>query len=109
MTAKMLNTALIAVAGLLAAPAFAAGGVNASGEVGYVPAAPSASVPAGGLTREAVRNEYLVAKRNHQLPPSGEGADIGYRAPQGAGLSREAVQAEAVRALRAGQLTGGEV
>ncbi len=144
MTTKILASALLA--GLMAAPAFAAGGVNASGEVGYVPAAASAA-SSSALTREAVRNEFLQAQRSHQLALTGEGADVGYAAantgrsnltrdavqgeylaaardhrlaPRGEGadigyrasesvLSREAVHAEAVRALRAGQLPGGEV
>jgi hypothetical protein len=144
MNTKLLASALIAAAGLAAAPAFAAGGVNASGEVGYVPPVAAAS---SGLTREAVRNEYLQAQRNDQLAATGEGADVGYAAvdagrstltreavqreylaaarehrltPRGEGadigfrpteslLSREAVHAEAVRALRAGDLPGGEV
>ncbi|WP_326540080.1 hypothetical protein [Pseudorhodoferax sp.] len=144
MNTKILASALLAAAGLVAAPAFAGGGVNASGEVGYVP--PVAAASSGGLSREAVRNEFLQAQRNHQLPSTGEGADAGYvasagrstltreqvqgeyltaqqnhqLAPRGEGadvgyrpststLTREAVHAEAVRALRAGDLPGGEV
>lgn len=145
MNSKILASALVAVAGFVAVPAFAAGGINASGEVGYVPPVTSAS--SSGLTREAVRNEYLQAQRNHQLAATGEGADVGYAAanigpstlsreavqgeylaalrehrlaPRGEGadigyrateslLSREAVHAEAVRALRAGNMPGGEV
>jgi hypothetical protein len=144
MNTKILASALLAAAGLVAAPAFAGGGVNASGEVGYIP--PVAAASSSGLSREAVRNEllqaqrthqlaatgevgdtgvvasagsstltreqvqgeYLAAAQNHRLAPSGEGADIGYR-PAKSLLSREAVHAEAVRALRAGQLPGGEV
>jgi hypothetical protein len=144
MNTKILASALLAAAGLVAAPAFAGGGVNASGEVGYIP--PVAAASSGGLSREAVRNEllqaqrnhqlvatgevgeagvvasakpstvtreqvqgeYLAAARNHQLAPAGEGADIGYR-PSKSLLTREAVHAEAVRALRAGDLPGGEV
>ncbi len=137
-----IASALIAAVGVIAAPAFAQG-VNASGEVGYVPPVAASS---SGLSREAVRAEYLQAQRNHQLAATGEGADVGYVAgnsrstltreavrgeylaaardhklsPQGEGadigyrpseslLSREAVHAEAVRALRAGELPGGEV
>lgn len=144
MNTKILASALLAAAGLVAAPAFAGGGVNASGEVGYIPPVPAAS--SSGVTREAVRNEYLQAQRNHQLAstgevgdvgyvaaakpsaltrdqvqseylaaardhrlaPTGEGADIGYRPSQSL-LTREAVRADAVRALRAGELPGGEV
>ncbi|GHC97713.1 hypothetical protein GCM10007320_52780 [Pseudorhodoferax aquiterrae] len=144
MNTKILASALLAAAGLVAAPAFAGGGVNASGEVGYIPPVPAATSSA--VTREAVRNEYLQAQRNHQLAatgevgdvgvlasakpstltrdqvqreylaaaqnhqlaPAGEGADIGYRPTQSL-LTREAVRADAVRALRAGELPGGEV
>ena len=143
MNTKILASALLAAAGLVAAPAFAGGGVNASGEVGYIPPVPAAS--SSGVSREAVRNEYLQAQRQHQLvatgevgdvgyvaaakstltrdqvqgeylaaardhrlAPTGEGADIGYRPTQSL-LTREAVRADAVRALRAGELPGGEV
>lgn len=142
MNKHTIASALIAVAGVIAAPAFAQG-INASGEVGYIPPVAASS---SGLTREAVRAEYLQAQRNHQLAATGEGADTGYvasngrstltrdavrseylaaardhtLAPQGEGadigyrpsqslLSREAVHAEAVRALRAGELSDGEV
>lgn len=102
MNTKLLASALIAAAGLVAAPAFA-GGVNASGEVGYVP--PVASASNSGLTREAVRNEYLQAQRNHQLAATGEGADVGYVASNSRStLTREQVQGEYMAALRNHQL-----
>jgi hypothetical protein len=105
MNTKILATALIAAAGLVAAPAFARD-VNADGEVGYI--FPVPSVASSTLTREAVQAEYLQAKRNHQLPQVGEGADTAAR-PFQSQLSREAVQAEAIRALRAGEIRAGEV
>jgi hypothetical protein len=59
-------------------------------------------------SRQDVKNEYLQAARNHQLAPQGEGADIGYKPSQSL-LSREAVHAEAVRAVREGRTVDGEV
>ena len=141
MNNKLFASALIAAAAFAAAPSFAD---NISGEVGYVPPAPVASK--SGVTRDAVRNDYLQAQRNDALPATGEGADIGYAAvdgngnrsrqdvrneylqaarshrlaPRGEGadigyvasdsvLTREAVRADAMRALRQGRIADGEV
>ncbi len=104
MTTKFFATAMITAAALAAAPSFAAD--NASGEVGYVP---QVSAVKSGVTREAVRAEYLQAERNGTLPELGEGADTGAVATARSTLSRDAVRAEAVYAVRHGQQQGGEV
>ena len=104
MNTKFFASALIAAAAFAAAPAFA--GDNISGEVGYVPQVSSVK---SGLTREAVRAEYLQAERNGTLPEVGEGADTGAVTSAKSTLSRDAVRAEAVYAVRHGQLVGGEV
>jgi hypothetical protein len=101
---KFVASALIAAAGFVAAPSFAADYVG--GEVGYVP---QISTTVSGLTREAVRAEVLQAERNGTMPEVGEGADIGAVATAKSTLSRDAVRAEAVYAVRHGQLPGGEV
>ncbi|WP_326540079.1 DUF4148 domain-containing protein [Pseudorhodoferax sp.] len=101
---KLFASALIAAATFAAAPSFA--GDNISGEVGYVPQVSSAK---SGLTRDAVRAEYLQAERNGTLPEVGEGADTGAVATAKSTLTRDAVRAEAVYAVRHGQLVGGEV
>jgi hypothetical protein len=102
---KLFTTALIAAAAFAAAPSFAAD--NASGEVGYFPAAPVASTST--LTRAAVQAEYLQAVRNDTLPEVGEAADVGAVASAKSNLTRDAVRAEAVYAVRHGQTVGGEV
>ena len=101
---KLLASALIAAAGFAAAPSFA--GDNISGEVGYVP---QVSSTVSGLSRDAVRADYLQAERNGTLPEYGEGADTGAVATAKSTLSRDAVRAEAVYAVRHGQQVGGEV
>ena len=101
---KLLASALIAAAGFATAPSFAAD--NISGEVGYVPQVSSA---VSGLTREAVRAEYLQAERNGTLPELGEGSDTGAVAQAKSSLTRDAVRAEAVYAVQHGQQLGGEV
>jgi hypothetical protein len=101
---KLFASALIATIGFAAAPSFA--GDNISGEVGYVP---QVSARASGVTREAVRAEYLQAQRNDALPEVGEGADTGAVASARSNLTRDAVRSEAVYAVRHGQLGGGEV
>ncbi|KQP14180.1 DUF4148 domain-containing protein [Pseudorhodoferax sp. Leaf267] len=105
MKTQFFATVLVAAVGFIAAPSFA--GDNISGEVGYVPPAPVAST--GGLTREAVRNEVLQAIRTDTLETTGEGADMGAVASAKSNLTRAAVRAEAVYAVRHGQLGGGEV
>ncbi|PZP98297.1 MAG: hypothetical protein DI587_14700 [Variovorax paradoxus] len=95
---KLLASALIAAAGFAAAPGFAAD--NISGEVGYVPQVSSA---VSGLSRDAVRAEYLQAERNGTLPELGEGADTGAVAQAKSTLTRDAVRAEAVYAVQHGQ------
>ncbi|KQP20852.1 DUF4148 domain-containing protein [Pseudorhodoferax sp. Leaf265] len=104
MNTKFLASALVAAIGFAAAPSFA--GDNISGEVGYVPQVSSVK---SGLTREAVRAEYLQAERNGTLPEVGEGADIGAVATAKSTLTRDAVRSEAVYAVRHGLLGGGEV
>jgi hypothetical protein len=104
MNTKFLASALVAAIGFAAAPSFA--GDNISGEVGYVPQVSSAK---SGLTREAVRAEYLQAERNGTLPEVGEGADVGAVATAKSTLTRDAVRSEAVYAVRHGLLGGGEV
>lgn len=101
---KLLASALIAAAGFAAAPSFAAD--NISGEVGYVQQVSSA---VSGLSRDAVRAEYLRAERNGTLPELGEGADTGAVAQAKSTLTRDAVRAEAVYAVQHGQQLGGEV
>nr|WP_145550720.1 DUF4148 domain-containing protein [Variovorax boronicumulans] len=101
---KLLASALIVAAGFVAAPSFASD--NISGEVGYVP---QVSSTVSGLSRDAVRTEYLQAERNGTLPEYGEGADTGAVATAMSTLSRDAVRAEAVYAVRHGQQVGGEV
>ncbi|WP_326542569.1 hypothetical protein, partial [Pseudorhodoferax sp.] len=93
-----------AAAGFAAAPSFA--GDNISGEVGYVP---QVSAITSNVSRAAVQADYLQAQRNDALPELGEGADIGAVASAKSTLSRDTVRAEAVYALRHGQLPGGEV
>ena len=105
MNTKFFATALIAAAGFAAAPSFA--GDNISGEVGYVPPAPVASH--SGVTRAAVRADYLQAQRNDALPSTGEGSDVGAVASAKSTLTRDAVRAEAVYAVRHHLQTGGEV
>ena len=105
MNTKFFASALIAAAAFAAAPSFA--GDNISGEVGYVPPAPVASN--SGVTRADVRNEYVQAERNGTLADTGEGSDIGAVATAKSTRSRDAVRAEAVYAVRHGQLVGGEV
>ena len=104
MNTKFFTSALIAAATFAAAPSFAAD--NISGEVGYVP---QVSATTSGVTREAVRAEYLQAQRNDALNETGEGADVGAVASAKSTLTRQAVRAEAVYAVRHGQLVGGEV
>lgn len=101
---KFIASALIASAGFAAAPSFA--GDNISGEVGYVP---QVSSTASGLTREAVRADYLQAERNGTLPEYREGADTGAVAQAKSTLTRDAVRAEAIYAAQHGQQIGGEV
>lgn len=104
MNAKLFASALIAAVGFAAAPSFAADQID--GEVGYVP---QVSSTVSNLSREAVRNETLQALRNHTLPQTGEGADVGAVATAKSNLSRDAVRAEAVYAVQHGLLSGGEV
>lgn len=101
---KLFASALIATLGFAAAPSFAAD--NASGEVGYVP---EVSAVTSGVSRAAVRAEYLQAQRNDALPQYGEGADVGAVATAGSTVSRDAVRAEAIYAVRHGEQLGGEV
>ena len=101
---KFIASALIAAAGLAAAPSFAAD--NIGGEVGYVPQVSSAK---SNLTREAVRADYLQAQRNDALSEVGEGADVGAVAQARSTVSRDAVRAEAVYAVQRGVQLGGEV
>jgi hypothetical protein len=105
MNTKLFASALIAAVGFAAAPSFA--GDYMTGEVGYVPPAPVASY--SGVTRAAVQNEYLQARRNDALNDTGEGADVGAVASAKSTLSRDAVRAEAVYAVRHGLTIGGEV
>ena len=104
MNTKFFASALIAAATFVAAPSFAAD--NISGEVGYVP---QVSATTSGVTREAVRAEYLQALRSDALPQAGEAADIGAPAHTDSQLSRAAVRAEATYAVRHGLTIGGEV
>jgi hypothetical protein len=104
MNTKFFASALIAAATFAAAPSFAAD--NISGEVGYVP---QVTATTSGLTREAVRAEYLQAQRNDALNETGEGADVGAVASAKSTLPREAVRAEAVYAAQHGHLGGGRV
>ena len=104
MNTKFFASALIAAATFAAAPSFA--GDNISGEVGYVPQVSTAS---SHVSRTAVRADYLQAQRNDALPEVGEGADIGAVAAAKSTLTRDAVRAEAVYAVRTGQQLGGEV
>ena len=66
MTTKLFASALVAAAAFAAAPSFAAD--NISGEVGYVP---QVSASTSGVTRAAVRAEYVQAQRNDALPEVG--------------------------------------
>ncbi|HEY1092806.1 MAG TPA: hypothetical protein VGE47_17035 [Burkholderiaceae bacterium] len=102
MNAKLVTSALSAAIGLLAVSSYAD---NISGEVGYVQPAPVAST--SGLTREAVQSAYLLARRNGQLVPDGEGADTGrvaVAATSSGALTRAAVRDAYLQALRAGEL-----
>jgi hypothetical protein len=104
MTAKIITAALIAVSSLAALPSLAASqGVD---EVGYI--API-STSSSGLTREAVRAEYLEARRNGTLPQTGEAADAGVVIPTTSTLTRAAVHADAVEAVRRGLHIPGEL
>ena len=67
-------------------------------DIGYAAVASKST-----LSRQDVKNEYLQAKRNDELAPQGEGADVGYVASESL-LSRAAVHAEAVRAVREGSI-----
>lgn len=60
----------------------------------------------GGLSRPAVQAEYLQAQRNHALLQVGEGADVAAMTAIKSELSRDAVRAEAMCAVRHGQLAG---
>jgi hypothetical protein len=64
------------------------------------------------LAREQVREALAQALRDGSLPGLGEGDDVG-AAPAvsgwGGARTRDEVHAEAVRALRGGQIPGGEV
>lgn len=101
---KFVASALIAAAGFVAAPSFAADFVG--GEVGYVP---QVSASTSGLTREAVRSEVVQAQRAGTMPELGEGADVGMLAEADSVRTRDAVRAEAVYAVQNDQLIGGEV
>ncbi|MFT3718557.1 DUF4148 domain-containing protein [Pseudorhodoferax sp.] len=112
MNTKFFASALIAAAGFAAAPSFAADNIAAfGGEVG-VPVEVSPSV--SGLSREAVRNEYLQARRDGTLQQIAEGGDSNSNSNSAVAtakstLTREAVRAEAVYAVHHGGLTVGEV
>lgn len=74
------------------------------GEVGLWPAAADAAagVP---LSRAQVLRELAASGPL----PSGEGSDLGQPAASRSQLSRAEVHAQAVQAVRAGQLPGGEL
>ncbi|MFT3718096.1 DUF4148 domain-containing protein [Pseudorhodoferax sp.] len=107
MNTKLFASALIAAAGFAAAPSFAADNIAAfGGEVG-VPVEVSPNV--SGLSREAVRNDYLQARRDGTLPQTAEGAEVDALASAKSTLSRDAVRAEAVYAVHNGLIVRGEV
>lgn len=64
-----------------------------------------------GLTRETVRNEYLLARRHHALPAVAEGAELSVTAASTSDspVTRAAVREQAVYAMQHHLQVGGEV
>ena len=95
MNTKFAATALVLASTLIAGTSFAATAYQEADR--HAPSGPST------LTREAVKAEYLAAKKAGGHPPTVEGQDYNIK-PVTTSLSREAVKADYQAAKKAGEL-----